>query len=80
MSTPICVPYATASVASEMVPLPELLRNLSPTSETCQHTPTTPLPLFPTPPTVPAQWVPCRWSSIGLLSLLAKSQPRTSST
>ena len=48
--------------------------------ETFQLTPTTPEPLLPTAPIVPATCVPCPWSSIGSASLLAKSQPYTSST
>ncbi len=48
--------------------------------ETFQHTPATPSALLPTAPMVPAQWVPWKWSSIGSLSSLQKSQPWMSST
>ena len=57
-STPIFVAYAIDLTPSERNPPPLPLRNLIPTMETSQQTPTTPLPLFPTPPIVPAQCVP----------------------
>ena len=69
-STPIFVAYAMDLIPSERYPPPDPPRNLSPTIETFQLTPTTPLPLFPTAPIVPAQCVPCELSSCGLLSLL----------
>ncbi len=50
---------------------------------TSQFTPTTPTPLSPTAPIVPATWVPCpeqaKLVSEGSLSLFRKSHPWTSS-
>ena len=67
-------------MAALVEPLPSAPRNLSGMIETCQFTPATPVPFPPRAPIVPATWVPCPASSIGSASLLAKSQPRTSST
>src|SRR4051794_2943576 len=47
---------------------------------TVQLMPATPTPLLPAAPIVPATCVPWPWSSVGLLSFPAKSQPCQSST
>ena len=47
---------------------------------TVQLMPASPTPLLPAAPIVPATCVPWPWSSVGLLSFPAKSQPCQSST
>ena len=71
--------YSRQSIASAVVPEPEALRNLHAMRRTVQLTPTTPRPLFPTAPIVPATWVPWWLSSMGSESLLAVSMPKQSS-
>ena len=61
------VAYSIASTASEVRP-PHGPRNLNVARLTSQLTPTTPMPLSPTAPIVPATWVPCPSSSHGKLS------------
>ena len=64
-----------ALIASDVLPLPLELRNFSPIMLAVQFTPTTPKPLLPTAPMVPATWVPWEWSSIGLQVLLMALNP-----
>ena len=71
--TPIIVAYCTERIALAVLPEPAELRNLIPMILTFQLTPVTPIPLFPTPPMVPEQWVPWPLSSNGSPSLLTKS-------
>ena len=80
MRTPMAVAYRSAATAPATSPVPSAPMNLSGISCTFQLTPVTPVPLLPTAPMVPATWVPWPLSSVGLLSLLMKSQPRQSST
>src|ERR671923_2114294 len=77
---PLRVAYRIAPIASAVVPDPFAPRNFSAIVRTVQLTPEIPIPLSPIAPIVPATCVPCPWSSAGLLSPFAKSQPRQSST
>ena len=65
---PLVVQYETASTASDVNP-PWGPRKRSGTILQRQLTPATPTPLFPTAPTVPAQWLPWPSASSGLLSV-----------
>ena len=71
--------YSRQSIASLVGPDPEAFRNLHAMRRTVQLTPTTPTPLFPTAPIVPATWLPWSLSSKGLESLLRVSMPKQSS-
>ena len=52
-------------MAAARLPFPSASNILHGISRTFQLTPTTPTPLLPTAPMIPATWVPWEWSSIG---------------
>ena len=60
-------------LASPTVPLPFSSNAFNDISDTFQHIPTVPIPLFPLAPIVPETWVPCWLSSNGSLSFHTKS-------
>ena len=67
-------------MAAAMLPYPSASKNLQGISLTFQLTPTTPTPLLPTAPMVPATCVPWPLSSIGSESPLMGAMPWQSST